>query len=235
MRRLVKQIDRLIDEPNMMSNTKLLRTSHSELGRLYAKEESYWAQRSRIAWLKEEDKNTQFFHENWDVVGKDVLRFFHDVLECKRDIRDIKNTAVVLILKIKDTRDMFSLICLVTLKIAGIFMALGPKTPENRKSLFGDMLGIKEKGHGWAMLAWQMICLSMGMGDIGLRDLRLFNLALIDDKFDRLISYKDTLCFQVLSSKYFHNGDLFHLKKVDKPSFIWSSISAAARALEKGF
>lgn len=62
MRRLVKQIDRLIDEPNMMSNTKLLRTSHSELGRLYAKEESYWAQRSRIAWLKEEDKNTQFFH-----------------------------------------------------------------------------------------------------------------------------------------------------------------------------
>lgn len=93
----------------------------------------------------------------------------------------------------------------------------------------------KEKGHGWAMLAWHMICLSIGMGDIGLRDLRLFNLALIVDKFDRLISYKDTLCFQVLSSKYFHNGDLFHLKKVDKPSFIWSSISAATRALEKGF
>ncbi|KAK8260280.1 hypothetical protein V6Z12_D13G111600 [Gossypium hirsutum] len=53
---LVKQIDKLIDEPNIMSNTKLLRTSRSELGRLYAEEESYWAQRSQIAWLKEGDR-----------------------------------------------------------------------------------------------------------------------------------------------------------------------------------
>ncbi|MBA0579565.1 hypothetical protein Gorai_021818 [Gossypium raimondii] len=46
---LVKQIEKLIDEPNIMSNTKLLRTSRLELGRLYAEEESYWAQRSQIA------------------------------------------------------------------------------------------------------------------------------------------------------------------------------------------
>ncbi|MBA0717421.1 hypothetical protein Golax_005247, partial [Gossypium laxum] len=39
----------------------------------------------------------------------------------------------------------------------------------------------------------------------------------------------------VFSSKYFPNGDLFHPKKVDKPSYTWSSIATTARALEKSF
>ncbi|KAH1114481.1 hypothetical protein J1N35_007859 [Gossypium stocksii] len=43
MRSLIKWIDSLIDESYMRSNLKLLKSNRSELGRLYAKKESYWA------------------------------------------------------------------------------------------------------------------------------------------------------------------------------------------------
>ncbi|KAA3466196.1 reverse transcriptase [Gossypium australe] len=51
----------------------------------------------------------------------------------------------------------------------------------------------------------------------------------------RLLTLKDTLFYRVFSSKYFPNGDPFHLKKVDKPSYTWSSIFTEAKALESGF
>ncbi|KAG8489401.1 hypothetical protein CXB51_017851 [Gossypium anomalum] len=43
------------------------------------------------------------------------------------------------------------------------------------------------------------------------------------DKVWRLIRFKYTLCYKVLSSKYFPNGDVFRSKMVDKPSYTWSS------------
>ncbi|KAA3465981.1 reverse transcriptase [Gossypium australe] len=79
----------------------------------------------------------------------------------------------------------------------------------------------KKKGRGWAMLEWVNFCLPKGMGGIGFRDLRLFNLELLGR--------------QVLSSKYFPNGNIFHPKKVDKPSYAWSSIITTTKALENGF
>ncbi|KAG8491289.1 hypothetical protein CXB51_014550 [Gossypium anomalum] len=93
----------------------------------------------------------------------------------------------------------------------------------------------KEKWRGWAMLAWDKVCLPKGMRGLSFRDLRLFNLALLGRQVWRLLTFKDTLCYRVLSSKYFLNGDLFHPKKVDKPSYTWSSIFTAAKALESGF
>ncbi|KAL1133414.1 hypothetical protein V6Z11_A12G039700 [Gossypium hirsutum] len=51
----------------------------------------------------------------------------------------------------------------------------------------------------------------------------------------RLINNKESFYFNVLSSKYFLSGNIFHARKVDKASFTWSSIATAAKALKDGF
>ncbi|KAK8328028.1 hypothetical protein V6Z12_A11G223600 [Gossypium hirsutum] len=62
IRKLVARIKKLIDGLYEESNADMLKIARLKLGHLYAEEESYWAQRSRIKWLKEEDRNTCFFH-----------------------------------------------------------------------------------------------------------------------------------------------------------------------------
>ncbi|XP_012441984.1 uncharacterized protein LOC105766996 [Gossypium raimondii] len=66
-------------------------------------------------------------------------------------------------------------------------------------------------------------------------DLRCFNVALLGRKVWRLISCRDTLCYKVLSAKYFPDGDVLRSKRIDKPSFAWKSIVKAASILYDGF
>ncbi|KAH1063894.1 hypothetical protein J1N35_028881 [Gossypium stocksii] len=58
---LVVRINKLIDGPHRENSAEMLKTDRLKLGHLYAKEDSYWAQRSHIKWLKEGDRNTLFF------------------------------------------------------------------------------------------------------------------------------------------------------------------------------
>ncbi|TYG79416.1 hypothetical protein ES288_D02G136700v1 [Gossypium darwinii] len=93
----------------------------------------------------------------------------------------------------------------------------------------------KERGRGWAMLAWDKVCHPKGIGGLGFRDLRVFNLALLSRKVWRLLTIKDMLCYHLLSSKYFPSGYIFHPKVVDKQSYTWTSIATAIKAPENGF
>ncbi|MBA0729068.1 hypothetical protein Golax_022903, partial [Gossypium laxum] len=62
-----------------------------------------------------------------------------------------------------------------------------------------------------------------------------FNVALLGRQVWRLINCKETLCYGVLSAKYFPDGDIFHPKRVNNPSFTWQSINKAACLLYEGF
>ncbi|KAA3466831.1 reverse transcriptase [Gossypium australe] len=97
------------------------------------------------------------------------------------------------------------------------------------------MVGGKEKDRVWSRLAWDQLCHPKGMGGLGFRDFHIFNIALLGRQVWRLLTCKETLCYEVLSAKYFPNGYIFHPKNVDKPSFTWLSISKAAEKLKEGF
>ncbi|PPR85316.1 hypothetical protein GOBAR_AA35375 [Gossypium barbadense] len=62
IRRLEKNIDRIIDSSSRGDSVKNLKEYHKRLDFLYAREESYWAQRSRSKWFREGDRNTRYFH-----------------------------------------------------------------------------------------------------------------------------------------------------------------------------
>ncbi|KAK5836255.1 hypothetical protein PVK06_012029 [Gossypium arboreum] len=85
------------------------------------------------------------------------------------------------------------------------------------------------------MMAWDRLCYPKGMGGIGFRNMHLFNIALLGRQVWRLLKFKDTSCFKVLSAKYFPEGDVLRPKYCDKPSFTWSSIVKASEALKDGF
>ncbi|TYJ37047.1 hypothetical protein E1A91_A05G349200v1, partial [Gossypium mustelinum] len=93
----------------------------------------------------------------------------------------------------------------------------------------------KDEERFWIMVPWKTLCKPMDMGGLGIRDVRLFNLALLGRQVWRLINNTDSFCFKVLSSKYFLDGNIFHAKKVDKASFTWSSIVVVAEAFKKRF
>lgn len=64
------------------------------------------------------------------------------------------------------------------------------------------------------MMAWDRLCQPKGMGGMGFCDLHLFNIALLDRQVWRLIHFKDAICYRVLSSKYFPDGNIFRAKRV---------------------
>lgn len=83
-------------------------------------------------------------------------------------------------------------------------------------------------------VSWETMCTRKEKGGLGFRDLRTFNLAMLARQAWRLVMAPDSLCAQVLRSKYFPNSDPLMASEQPSTSYSWRSIIRGFGALKKG-
>jgi hypothetical protein len=69
---------------------------------------------------------------------------------------------------------------------------------------------------------------------MGFRDLKMFNLAMLDKQGWRLTTRPDSLCTKVLKGRYFHDGDFMSCSRRRRASSTWRAILAGREVLRKG-
>jgi len=92
---------------------------------------------------------------------------------------------------------------------------------------FSCLLGVAE-GSG------DLLCLRKDKGGLGYRDLHLFNLAMLARQGWQLLLSLESLCAQVLRSKYYPDGDLLPVVEKLGISYSWRSIIRGVQALTNG-
>jgi hypothetical protein len=73
-------------------------------------------------------------------------------------------------------------------------------------------------------MSWDKVTRRKGQGGMGLRDLHLFNQALLARQAWRLIAFPDSLCARLLKAKYYPSGELTDTAFITNPSPRWQGI-----------
>jgi hypothetical protein len=83
-------------------------------------------------------------------------------------------------------------------------------------------------------LSWQKLSVPKSQGGMGFRDLEAFNIALLGKQAWRMVMYPDSLCAQVLRSRYFPNRSFMEATAPRAASKTWRAILAGREALKLG-
>ena len=83
-------------------------------------------------------------------------------------------------------------------------------------------------------LAWDKLAIPKNQGGMGFRDMQAFNVALLGKQAWRIIMKPDSLCSQVLRTRYLHNQELMSANAPRTASKTWRAILAGREALKLG-
>ncbi|KAK6144534.1 hypothetical protein DH2020_021354 [Rehmannia glutinosa] len=82
--------------------------------------------------------------------------------------------------------------------------------------------------------SWNKLCLNKGLGGLGLRHLKAFNLALLCKQAWQILTCLSTLLSRIFKAKYFPRGDIFSAQLGHRPSWSWRSIFDSIKSLKLG-
>ncbi|XP_050222740.1 uncharacterized mitochondrial protein AtMg00310-like [Mercurialis annua] len=88
------------------------------------------------------------------------------------------------------------------------------------------------KGISWTN--WNNLCTSKSFGGMGFKNLHEFNIAMLARQSWRLLNNQESLCFKVLSAKYFPSGNFLDASIGNNPSYTWRSIFATKDMMRSG-
>lgn len=94
--------------------------------------------------------------------------------------------------------------------------------------------GMKDNKWKISWVAWKKMSASKRDGEMGFRDLRCFNLALLAKQGWRILTQPSSLLARVLKAKYFPYSSFFDATLGQKPSWSWRSILDGREVLNLG-
>ncbi|XP_019199718.1 PREDICTED: uncharacterized protein LOC109193311 [Ipomoea nil] len=82
-----------------------------------------------------------------------------------------------------------------------------------------------DQGIHWK--AWDKLCIPKKYGDLGFKELRAFNLAMLGKQGWRFLTQPQSLVSRVYKARYFSTNSFYDACLSNNPSFCWRSILAA--------
>ncbi|KAL6522139.1 hypothetical protein OROMI_032016 [Orobanche minor] len=83
-------------------------------------------------------------------------------------------------------------------------------------------------------VSWRELCKPKWEGGLGLRDLRVFNMALLAKQGWRLVNDNESLLARTLCARYFPRGDFLTAHRGYNASYTWQSMIEGRKVLERG-
>ena len=83
-------------------------------------------------------------------------------------------------------------------------------------------------------MSWEKLCSPKVDGEMGFRDLKAFNLALLAKQGWRILKNLDSLVYKVFKAKYFVETTFLEAQMGRKTSHIWRSILSTREVIKMG-